>query len=59
MAIFKGAGVAITTPFFENGEVDYDTFRDQIESQSPEYACSISLSKPQISHVVSHEFSYS
>ena len=33
MAIFKGAGVAITTPFFENGEVDYDTFRDQIEYQ--------------------------
>lgn len=33
MAIFKGAGVAITTPFFENGEVDYNTFRDQIEYQ--------------------------
>ncbi len=33
MAIFKGAGVAITTPFFANGEVDYDTFRDQIEYQ--------------------------
>ncbi len=33
MAIFQGAGVAITTPFKENGEVDYDTFRDQIEYQ--------------------------
>ena len=33
MAIFKGAGVAITTPFFENGEVDYDTFKAQIEYQ--------------------------
>lgn len=33
MAIFKGAGVAITTPFLANGEVDYDTFRDQIEYQ--------------------------
>lgn len=33
MSIFKGAGVAITTPFLENGEVDYDTFRDQIEYQ--------------------------
>ena len=33
MAIFKGAGVAITTPFKENGEVDYDMFREQIEYQ--------------------------
>ena len=33
MAIFKGAGVAICTPFKENGEVDYDKFRDQIEYQ--------------------------
>lgn len=33
MAIFTGAGVAITTPFLKNGEVDYDTFRDQIEYQ--------------------------
>ena len=33
MAIFKGAGVAITTPFLANGEVDYDTFREQIEYQ--------------------------
>ena len=33
MAIFKGAGVAITTPFKENGEVDYHVFRDQIEYQ--------------------------
>ena len=33
MAIFKGAGVAITTPFKGNGEVDYDAFREQIEYQ--------------------------
>ena len=33
MAIFKGAGVAITTPFLANGEVDYDTFKEQIEYQ--------------------------
>jgi len=33
MAIFTGAGVAITTPFLKTGEVDYDTFRDQIEFQ--------------------------
>lgn len=33
MAIFKGAGVAITTPFKENKEVDYDLFTKQIEAQ--------------------------
>lgn len=33
MAIFKGAGVAITTPFKENKEVDYDLFTKQIETQ--------------------------
>ena len=33
MAIFKGAGVAITTPFKANGDVDYDVFREQIEYQ--------------------------
>jgi len=33
MAIFKGAAVAITTPFKANGEVDYDAFREQIEYQ--------------------------
>ena len=33
MAIFKGAGVAIVTPFKENKEVDYDLFTKQIEKQ--------------------------
>ncbi len=33
MAIFKGAGVAITTPFHEDGSVDYETFAEQIEYQ--------------------------
>ncbi len=33
MAIFTGAGVAITTPFKKDGSVDYDTFREQIEYQ--------------------------
>lgn len=33
MAIFTGAGVAITTPFTKTGEIDYDTFRTQIEYQ--------------------------
>ncbi len=33
MAIFKGAGIAITTPFKPDGEVDYEKFTEQIEYQ--------------------------
>lgn len=33
MSIFKGAGVAITTPFKNDGTVDYDLFTKQIEYQ--------------------------
>ena len=31
MAIFTGSGVAIVTPFLDNGEVDYESFRSLIE----------------------------
>ena len=33
MAIFKGAGVAIITPFHEDGSVDYERFGELIEYQ--------------------------
>ena len=33
MAIFKGAGVAIVTPMFENGEVNYDTLGELLDNQ--------------------------
>lgn len=33
MSIFRGAGVAITTPFKENGDVDFERFTEQIEYQ--------------------------
>ncbi len=33
MAVFTGAGVAIVTPFKENGEVDYEKFAELIEFQ--------------------------
>lgn len=33
MAIFKGAGVAIVTPFHEDGTVDYEKFGEVIEYQ--------------------------
>lgn len=33
MSIFKGAGVAIVTPFHEDGSVNYEAFAKQIERQ--------------------------
>lgn len=33
MSIFKGAGVAIVTPFHEDGSVNYEAFEKQIERQ--------------------------
>ncbi len=33
MAVFKGAGVAIVTPFHEDGSVNYDKFAETIEDQ--------------------------
>jgi len=33
MAVFTGAGVAIVTPFYDNGEVNYDSFAKLIEFQ--------------------------
>ena len=33
MAIFKGAGVAIITPFHEDGSVNYEKFGEHIEAQ--------------------------
>ena len=33
MAIFKGAGVAIATPFKDNGEINYEEFGRLIEFQ--------------------------
>lgn len=33
MSIFKGAGVAIVTPFHEDGSVNYEAFAEQIEYQ--------------------------
>lgn len=36
MSIFKGAGVAIVTPFHEDGSVNYEAFGKQIERQIAE-----------------------
>lgn len=33
MAIFKGAGVAIVTPFHENGDINYEKFEELLEEQ--------------------------
>jgi 4-hydroxy-tetrahydrodipicolinate synthase len=31
MSIYEGAGVAVITPFYENGDVNYDAFGEQLE----------------------------
>ena len=36
MAIFKGAGVAIVTPFREDGSVDYEEFDRLVDFQIAE-----------------------
>lgn len=36
MAIFRGAGVAIVTPFKEDGSVDFDNYGELIEWQIAE-----------------------
>ena len=33
MAIFKGAGVAIVTPMYEDGKVNYDKLEELLEYQ--------------------------
>lgn len=33
MPVFKGAGVAIVTPFKDNGDIDYEKFGEQIDFQ--------------------------
>lgn len=33
MAIFEGSGVALATPFYENGEINYDVLKDLVEEQ--------------------------
>ena len=34
MAIFEGAGVALVTPFKENGEVNYEKLEEIVEEQN-------------------------
>ena len=33
MSIFRGSGVALVTPMKENGEINYDSLAELIESQ--------------------------
>ena len=40
MAIFKGAGVAIVTPMYEDGKVNYDKLEELLEySDCKQYRC--------------------
>lgn len=56
MAIFTGSGVAIVTPFLENGEVDYPSFRNMIEYHiANETDCIIVCGTTGESSTLSHE----
>ena len=39
MAIFEGAGVAIITPFHEDGSVDYERFGEIIGADTESHGC--------------------
>jgi 4-hydroxy-tetrahydrodipicolinate synthase len=39
MAVFKGAGVAIVTPFTKNNEVDFEKLGELIDIRSQGYGC--------------------
>ena len=41
MAIFRGAGVAIATPFFEDGSINYEEFGRLIDFQIDNHADAI------------------
>ncbi len=56
MAIFTGSAVAIVTPFKNNGDVDYDKFRDLIEYQiAHETDCIVVCGTTGESSTLSHE----
>ena len=47
MAIFEGAGVAIVTPFKENGEISFDKLDELIEEQIAGHTdCIVSMGTP-------------
>ena len=54
MAIFTGAGVAIVTPFKENGEVDYETFAKNIEFQIEKEPMQLLYAEQQEKHLLFH-----
>lgn len=47
MAIFKGAGVAIVTPMYDNEEVNYDKLEELINMQIDMAQMLLSLPAPQ------------
>ena len=49
MAIFKGAGVAIVTPMYEDGKVNYDKLEELLEYQLPTAQMRSSSAVPQVS----------
>ena len=49
MAIFKGAGVAIVTPMYEDGKVNYDNWKNCSSIRLPTAQMRSSSAVPQVS----------
>ena len=50
MAIFKGAGVAIVTPMYEDGKVNYDKLEELLEYQIANSTDAIIICEQQENH---------
>ena len=51
MAIFKGAGVAIVTPMYEDGKVNYDKLEELLEYQIETVQMRSSFAEQQENHL--------
>ncbi len=54
MAIFTGAGVAIVTPFKENGEVNFEKFAELINFQVEMVQMRLSSVEQQVRRLLFH-----
>ncbi len=50
MALFEGAGVALITPFKDNGEVNYEKLEERWKSRLPAVRTASSSVEPPVRH---------
>lgn len=54
MSIFEGSGVALVTPFKENGEVDFDKMKELVEFHIAMVQMPLSYVEQQVKHLHYH-----